>query len=69
MFCYNMRPLNPKDSLFVYLCRVLVFAIVSASYNGLLLSHPGLSLVGISEVLLSLKGVLQILSTLGCFSL
>lgn len=48
-----------------HLGRVLIFAIVSAAHDGLLLPHPGLSLVGIGKVLLGLQRVLQVLPPLG----
>lgn len=49
----------------MYLSRVLIFAVVYAPHNGLLLPHPRLSLVGVGEVLLGLERVLQVLSPLG----
>lgn len=49
----------------MYLSRVLVFAVVGAPHNGLLLPHPRLCFVGISKVLLGLERVLQVLSSLG----
>ena len=48
-----------------HLGRVLIFAIVGAARDGLLLPHPGLGLVGIGEVLLGLQRVLQVLPPLG----
>lgn len=54
---------------FTYLSRVFVFAVVRAPHNGLLLPHPRLGLISISEVLLGLQRVLQILSPLGCLGL
>lgn len=48
-----------------HLGRVLIFAIVGAAHDGLLLPHPGLSLVGVSKVLLGLQRVLQVLPPLG----
>lgn len=50
-----------------YLSRVFIFPIVCTAYNGLLFPHPGFSLISISKVLLSLQGILQVLSTLRCF--
>lgn len=48
-----------------YLSGVFVFAVVRAPHDWLLLPHPRLGLVGVSEVLLGLQRVLQILSPLG----
>lgn len=48
-----------------HLGRVLIFAIVGAAHDGLLLPHPGLSLVGVGKVLLGLQRVLQVLPPLG----
>lgn len=53
----------------MYLSRVLIFAIVCAPNDGLLLPHPRLSFIGISKVLLGLQRVLQILSPLGSLRL
>lgn len=54
---------------FMYLSRVLIFAVVGAPYNGLLLPHPRLGFVSVSKVLLGLQRVLQVLSPLRGFSL
>ena len=48
------------------LSAVLIFAIVSTADEWLLLLHPGLSLLGITVVLLCLQGSLQaVLARLG----
>lgn len=62
--CFS--PCPPEST---YLSRVLIFAVVGAAHDGLLLPHPGLGLVGVGEVLLGLQGVLQVLSPLGRFGL